>query len=143
MQTSEFTGLQRRVETLEDELRFALKRLTQMEIKLAEEDAMVKRLERDVQQTQFPCSRRWSPRPSRDEPLQHLRIRAAAASGCRGSTIAFASAGLTWGRCWLRDLLLIDVGAPLLRLLLRLLSGFRLRSGRSCIVWRVGQHGRP
>jgi predicted nucleic acid-binding Zn-ribbon protein len=49
MQTSEFTGLQRRVETLEDELRFALKRLTQMEIKLAEEDAMVKRLERDVQ----------------------------------------------------------------------------------------------
>jgi|GEM_PF-2811214 predicted nucleic acid-binding Zn-ribbon protein len=49
MQTSEFTAMQRRVETMEDDLRFALVRLSKMEAQLAEEDRKVKRLEQEVQ----------------------------------------------------------------------------------------------
>lgn len=49
MPMSELSGLQRRVETLEDDLRFALSRLTKLEAKFAEEDLKVRRLERDVQ----------------------------------------------------------------------------------------------
>ena len=46
MPMSEMTGLQRRVETLEDDLRAALSRLDRLEAKLADEDAKVCRLER-------------------------------------------------------------------------------------------------
>lgn len=49
MPMSELTGMQRRIETLEDDLRSALGRLGRLEAFLAEEDAKVKRLERDVQ----------------------------------------------------------------------------------------------
>lgn len=49
MPMSEMTGLQRRVETLEDDLRSALSRLTRLEAKLADEDVKVCRLERSVQ----------------------------------------------------------------------------------------------
>ena len=49
MPMSELSGLQRRVETLEDELRSALSRLTKLEANFVEEDLKVRRLERDVQ----------------------------------------------------------------------------------------------
>ena len=49
MPMSEMTGLQRRIETLEDDLRAALSRLARLEAKLADEDAKVCRLERAVQ----------------------------------------------------------------------------------------------
>ncbi len=49
MPMSEMTALQRRVETLEDDLRTALSRLTRLEAKLADEDVKVCRLERAVQ----------------------------------------------------------------------------------------------
>ena len=49
MPLSEIAGLQRRVETLEDDLRYALTRLTKLEAKFAEEDLKVRRLEREVQ----------------------------------------------------------------------------------------------
>lgn len=49
MPMSEMSGLQRRVEALEDELRSALTRLTKLESGLCEEDLKVCRLEREVQ----------------------------------------------------------------------------------------------
>lgn len=49
MPMSELSGLQRRVETLEDELRSALSRLTKLEANFVEEDLKVRQLERDVQ----------------------------------------------------------------------------------------------
>ena len=49
MPMSELSALQRRVETLEDELRSALSRLTKLEANFVEEDLKVRRLERDVQ----------------------------------------------------------------------------------------------
>ena len=49
MPMSEMTGIQRRVEMLEDELRDALKRLSQLEAKFVEEDLKVRKLEREVQ----------------------------------------------------------------------------------------------
>ena len=49
MSISELSGLQRRVETLEDELRSALSRLTKLEANFVEEDLKVRQLERDVQ----------------------------------------------------------------------------------------------
>ena len=49
MPMSEMTGIQRRVETLEDDLRAALSRLNRLEAKFAEEDLKVRRLEREVQ----------------------------------------------------------------------------------------------
>ena len=49
MSMSETPGLQRRIETLEDDLRYALGRLTKLESKFAEEDLKVRRLEREVQ----------------------------------------------------------------------------------------------
>ena len=49
MPMSEMTGIQRRVETLEDDLRAALSRLARLEAKFAEEDLKVRKLEREVQ----------------------------------------------------------------------------------------------
>lgn len=49
MQISEVTGIQRRIESLEDDLRFVMSRLTKLETKFAEEDVKVRRLEREVQ----------------------------------------------------------------------------------------------
>lgn len=48
MPMSEMTGLQRKIDNLEDDLREAMRRIGKLETKLAEEDMKVCRLEREV-----------------------------------------------------------------------------------------------
>lgn len=49
MPMNEFTGLQRKVEALEDDMREVMSRLGKLEKKLTEEDLKVCRLERNIQ----------------------------------------------------------------------------------------------
>lgn len=49
MAMSEIAALQRRIESLEDDLRSALNRINRLETRMVEEDIKLARLEREVQ----------------------------------------------------------------------------------------------